>query len=337
MPSTPASRRHLLDVAGLGWAELSNYLRAADAARRILASPSGRVDALKGSTVTTLFYEASTRTRISFESAAKALGANVNSVAVAGSSIGKGESLVDTVKTLRALGSHAIVVRHERAGAPWLAARVFDGSIVNAGDGWHAHPTQALLDLSVLVRRIGAKDGTLKGRRVAIVGDLLHSRVVRSNLHTLRAAGAQVRLAGPAALTRGFRALAERRDGVELCSTLAEAIDGADAVMALRIQRERLDGGEVSSFEAYRHEWGLDEERIARYAARTCVVLHPGPMNEGVEIDPDLADGPRGLILEQVAEGVPMRMAVLWSVLRGDLPFPGAAPSKAAPSRRATA
>ena len=318
MPPTVATHRHLLDVAGLNWAELSSYLTTADAARRILGSPTGRVDALKGVNVTTLFYESSTRTRISFESAAKALGANVNSVAVASSSVGKGESLVDTVKTLRALGSNVIVLRHERAGAPWLAARVFNGSLLNAGDGWHAHPTQALLDLSVLVRHIGAKDGTLKGRRVAIIGDLLHSRVVRSNLHTLRAAGAEVRLAGPAALTRGFASLAEQRDGITLCSSLAEALDGADAVMALRIQRERLDGGEVSSFESYRQEWGIDEARIAAYAARGCVVLHPGPMNEGVEIHPDLADGPRSLILEQVAEGIPIRMAAIWKALRGD-------------------
>jgi len=279
------------------------------------------VDALKGVNVTTLFYESSTRTRISFENAAKALGANVNSVAVVSSSIGKGESLVDTVKTLRALGSNVIVLRHERAGAPWLAARVFDGSLLNAGDGSHAHPTQALLDLSVLVRRIGAKDGTLKGRRVAIIGDLLHSRVARSNLHTLRAAGAEVRLAGPATLTRGFASLAEQRDSITLCSSLAEALDGADAVMALRIQRERLDGGEVSSFEAYRQEWGLSEECVAAHAARGCVVLHPGPMNEGVEIHPDLADGPRSLILEQVSEGIPIRMAAIWKALRGDAPL----------------
>jgi len=328
MPPTVATHRHLLDVAGLGWAELSSYLTTADAARRILSSPTGRVDALTGVNVTTLFYESSTRTRISFESAAKALGANVNSVAVASSSIGKGESLVDTVKTLRALGSNVIVLRHERAGAPWLAARVFDGSLLNAGDGWHAHPTQALLDLSVLVRHIGAKDGTLKGRRVAIIGDLLHSRVARSNLHTLRAAGAQVRLAGPAALTRGFASLAEQRDGITLCSSLAEALDGTDAVMALRIQRERLDGGEVSSFEAYREEWGLSEERVAAHAARGCVVLHPGPMNEGVEIHPDLADGPRSLILEQVAEGIPIRMAAIWMALCGDAPLTAPAATK---------
>ena len=321
MPPTVATHRHLLDVAGLNWAELSSYLTTADAARRILSSPTGRVDALKGVNVTTLFYESSTRTRISFENAAKALGANVNSVAVASSSVGKGESLVDTVKTLRALGINVIVLRHERAGAPWLAARVFDGSLLNAGDGWHAHPTQALLDLSVLVRHIGAKDGTLKGRRVAIIGDLLHSRVARSNLHTVRTAGAQVQLAGPTALTRGFASLAEQRDGITLCSSLAEALDGADAVMALRIQRERLDGGEVSSFEAYRQEWGIDEERIAAHAARGCVVLHPGPMNEGVEIHPDLADGPRSLILEQVAEGIPIRMAAIWKALRGDAPL----------------
>ena len=151
MPSTIATHRHLLNVAGLSWTELSSYLTTADAARRILSSPTGRVDALKGVNVTTLFYEPSTRTRISFESAAKALGANVNSVAVASSSVGKGESLVDTVKTLRALGSNVIVLRHERAGAPWLAARVFDGSLLNAGDGSHAHPTQALLDLLSLI------------------------------------------------------------------------------------------------------------------------------------------------------------------------------------------
>jgi aspartate carbamoyltransferase catalytic subunit len=250
-------------------------------------------------------------------------------VAVASSSVGKGESLVDTVKTLRALGSNVIVLRHERAGAPWLAARVFDGSILNAGDGWHAHPTQALLDLSVLLRNIGAKDGTLKGRRVAIIGDLLHSRVVRSNLHTLRAAGSEVRLAGPAALTRGFAEAAERSGGVRLCASLAEALEGADAVMALRIQRERLDGGEVSSFEAYREAWGLTEERIAAHATRGCMVLHPGPMNEGVEIDPDVADGPRSLILEQVAEGIPVRMAALWRTLRGDAPLNAPAPAKA--------
>jgi aspartate carbamoyltransferase catalytic subunit len=321
MPPTAAPHRHLLDVAGLSWSDLKLLLGTTEAARRILGSPTGRVDALKGVNVTTLFYEASTRTRISFENAAKALGANVNSVAVASSSVGKGESLVDTVKTLRALGSNVIVLRHERAGAPWLAARVFDGSILNAGDGWHAHPTQALLDLSVLLRNIGAKDGTLKGRRVAIIGDLLHSRVARSNLHTLRAAGAEVRLAGPAALTRGFAELAERSGGVTLCSSLVEALEGTDAVMALRIQHERLEGGEVRSLEAYREAWGLTEGRIASTAARGCVVLHPGPMNEGVEIDPDVADGPRSLILEQVAEGIPVRMAALWRTLRGDAPL----------------
>ena len=227
MPPTSAPHRHLLDVAGLSWSDLKLLLGTTESARRILGSPTGRVDALKGVNVTTLFYEASTRTRISFENAAKALGANVNSVAVASSSVGKGESLVDTVKTLRALGSNVIVLRHERAGAPWLAARVFDGSVLNAGDGWHAHPTQALLDLSVLLRNIGVKDGTLKGRRVAIIGDLLHSRVVRSNLHTLRAAGAEIRLAGPAALTRGFAEAAERSGGVTLCASLAEALEGA--------------------------------------------------------------------------------------------------------------
>ena len=328
----PSDHRHLLDVAGLEWGQLRRLLDVAAQMRAILATPERRSDELRGTIVATLFYEASTRTRLSFEIAARALGAELLSFDVGTSSVGKGESLVDTLRTLRALGADVVVLRHERSGAPWLAARAFDGSVINAGDGWHAHPTQALLDLSVLSARIGGADGSLRGRSIAIIGDLLHSRVVRSNLHTLIAAGASVRLAGPANLVAGFADLADAltrearsRSGdaagsAQLVASIDAALDGVDAAMALRIQRERLSGGEIDSLEGYRRDWGLTEERLAARAASGCLVMHPGPMNEGVEIDADVADGQRSLVLDQVAAGVPMRMAVLSLAARGELP-----------------
>ena len=313
------SSRHLLDVAGLAWPALKELLDAAELAQQQFDSPAGGNGALRGIGVATLFYEPSTRTRISFEAAATALGARVTTVDVGTSSVGKGESLVDTVRTLEALRHQVIVLRHERAGAPWAAARHATGSIVNAGDGWHAHPTQALLDLSVLSRHLGDREGRLAGRRIAIVGDLLHSRVARSNLHTLTVAGATVVLAGPTSLTRGFAEHAASVVGesgrVEMAGSLDEALTGADAVMALRIQRERLTPGELDSLEEYRDTWGLTEARLAARAPHA-LVLHPGPMNEGVEIDPDVADGPQSLVLEQVRAGVPMRMAVLLRVVK---------------------
>ena len=317
-PAEDLSRRHLLDVAGYEWSALQQLLASAAAMQQLLDSPRGGSDALRGVGVTTLFYEPSTRTRISFEAAAAALGARVTSFNVATSSVGKGESLVDTVRTLEALRTQVIVLRHERAGAPWLAARHFGGSIINAGDGWHAHPTQALLDLSVLSRHLGDREGSLTGRRIAIVGDLLHSRVVRSNLHTLTTAGATVMLTGPTSLTAGFaeHAASFRNvpGSVQLVGGIDEALSGADAVMALRIQRERLTPGELDSLEAYRAAWGITSDRLAALAPHA-LVLHPGPMNEGVEIDPDVADGPRSLVLEQVRAGIPMRMAVLQQVV----------------------
>jgi len=322
-----AATQHLLDVDGLSWPELQRRLAVAEQMRAIRRSPAGRVSDLRDQSVAMLFYEASTRTRLSFVEAAHALGAHLIDFDVSSSSVGKGESLADTVRTLGALGATTIVVRHDRAGAPWLAAQAFSGHVLNAGDGWHAHPTQALLDLAVLVRHIAASDGSLTGRRIAIVGDLLHSRVVRSNLHTLTAAGADVRLAGPAPLIAGFHDyVASRtlmRGSIRIVATADEALEGADAAMALRIQRERLDGASLGSTETYRMEWGMTEERLARVAAPSCRVLHPGPMNEGVEIDPDVAQGPRSLVLEQVAEGVPTRMAALWIAARGlDAPPP---------------
>ena len=325
-------RRHLLDLDGFDWEALRSILAATERERTRLADPAAVCEELRGRRVATLFYEASTRTRLSFEIAARSLGAEVLSFSVATSSVVKGESLVDTVRTIRALGADILVLRHERSGAPWLAARTFDGSLINAGDGWHAHPTQALLDLAVLSRHLGDAEGSLRGRRIAIIGDLAHSRVVRSNLHALVVAGAEVRLAGPANLTDGFSAFAdaltrdwERRGGdavgsVRVVRSAELALDGADAAMALRIQRERLGAGSVDSLEEYRRIWGLTEERLSAHAASGCIVLHPGPMNEGVEIDAEVADGPRSVVLEQVATGVAVRAAVLSLAARGALP-----------------
>jgi aspartate carbamoyltransferase catalytic subunit len=284
----------------------------ADEMREIFERRRPRSDALKGVGVTNLFYEASTRTRVSFEVAAKHLSADVVNVSAGGSSIEKGESLLDTMRTLEALGARVLVIRHAVSGAPYLVAREFRGSVINAGDGRHAHPTQALLDLYTLRRHLPG--GSLEGRKVVILGDVLHSRVARSNLWTLTAAGADVWICGPATLLRGFEAWAAagvagaRRFTVT--SDVAAALRDADAVMALRLQQERMAAGLLPSVHEYAARFGLTTERLS-LAAPGCLVMHPGPMNEGVEIAPDVANGPRSLITEQVVNGVPIRMAVL--------------------------
>ena len=253
-------------------------------------------------TVALAFYEPSTRTRVSFELAAKALGATVVDLAVERSSAGKGESLVDTLRTLRRVGATIVVLRHASSGAPYLAARETDLSIVNGGDGTHAHPTQALLDALTLREALG----TLTGRVVAIVGDVAHSRVARSNIHALSALGARVRVGGPAAWVEGF----EGRRGVEVATTLEAALDGADAVMTLRVQTERDAVAGVGSLADYVRAWRLDDEWML-LAAPGAPILHPGPTNEGVELTAALANGPRSLIGRQVEHGVTVRMAVL--------------------------
>ena len=309
--------QHLLDVAGLDARDLDLVMRTADEMRRILARPIPKVPTLRGSSVTILFYEASTRTRVSFEVAAKNLSADVVNIAAASSSITKGESLIDTVRTIEALGADVIVMRHGRSGAPDLAARVFGGHVVNAGDGWHAHPTQALLDLYTL--RDHLPGGDLHGRKIVIVGDILHSRVARSNIWSLTTAGADLWLCGPATLLRGFEPLAAalptaRR--LTVTTSIDEALDGADAVMALRLQQERMSSGLLPSLREYAARYQLDEARMAR-ATPEAIVLHPGPMNEGVEIAADLAAGRRSVITEQVANGVAIRMAVLYLLAGG--------------------
>ena len=292
--------RHLLDVDTLSRGEMEALfdtaleMREARRARR-------RLDSLRGETVGLLFYEPSTRTRVSFEIAATSLGAEVVNLDVGSSSVVKGESFVDTLETLERLGITLLVLRHAAAGAPYLAARVVRCGVVNAGDGAHAHPTQALLDAFTLRERLG----TLEGRKIAIVGDLLHSRVARSNLHAFITLGASLWLAGPATLTRGF----ESWPGATLADTVEDALRDADAVMTLRIQRERQDGGALPSLREYVARWGLTLDRM-RLARPGALVLHPGPMQEGVEISAELAASERSVIRDQVENGVAVRMAV---------------------------
>ncbi|MFL5688940.1 MAG: aspartate carbamoyltransferase catalytic subunit, partial [Chloroflexota bacterium] len=275
--------------------------------------PIPKVPALRGTAVTILFYEASTRTRVSFEVAAKNLSADVVNIAASSSSVSKGESLVDTVRTIEALGADMLVMRHSVSGAPYLAADVFGGSVLNGGDGWHAHPSQALLDLYTLRSRLPG--GSLEGRKVVILGDLLHSRVARSNIWTLTAAGADLWLCGPPTLVRGFEAWAGRGAAAgrrfHVTTSVDDALRDADVVMALRIQRERMASGLLPSLREYAARYGLTKERLA-LARPGALVMHPGPMNEGVEIAADVAAGAQSAITDQVTNGVAVRMAVLY-------------------------
>ncbi len=288
-------------------------MRTTDAMREVLTRPIAKVPALRGRQVTILFYEASTRTRVSFEVAAKNLSADVVNIAAASSSVSKGESLVDTVRTVEALGAHMLVMRHGVSGAPYLAAETFGGSVLNGGDGWHAHPSQALLDLYTMRERLPG--GSLEGRKVVILGDLLHSRVARSNIWTLTAAGADLWLCGPATLVRGFEAWAGRSAAAgrrfHVTTSVDEAVRDADVVMALRIQRERMAAGLLPSLREYAARYGLTAARLA-LARPGALVMHPGPMNEGVEIAADVAAGAQSVITDQVTNGVAVRMALLY-------------------------
>ena len=297
----------------LSAADLELVMRTADAMREVLDRPIAKVPALRGSNVTILFYEASTRTRVSFEVAAKNLSADVVNIAAATSSVTKGESLVDTIRTVEALGARMLVMRHSVSGAPYLAAEVFGGSVLNGGDGWHAHPTQALLDLYTMRQRLPG--GSVEGRKVVILGDVLHSRVARSNLWSLTASGADVWLCGPSTLLRGFEAWAARGAAsgrrFHVTSSVDDALRDADVVMALRIQRERMASGLLPSLREYAARFGLTRERLA-LARPDAIVMHPGPMNEGVEIAPDVAVSAQSSITDQVTNGVAIRMALLY-------------------------
>ena len=305
--------RHLLDLDVVSWPEIELVMRTADAMREVLSRPIAKVPALRGRNVTVLFYEASTRTRVSFEVAAKNLSADVVNIAAATSSVSKGESLVDTVRTIEALGAQLLVMRHSVSGAPYLAAETFGGGVLNGGDGWHAHPTQALLDLYTMRERLPG--GSVEGRKVVILGDVLHSRVARSNIWSLTAAGADLWLCGPPTLLRGFEAWAGAGAAAgrrfHVTTNVEEALRDADVVMALRIQHERMASGLLPSLREYAARYGLTRERLT--AARPgALVMHPGPMNEGVEIAPDVAAGPQSVVTDQVTNGVAIRMALLY-------------------------
>ncbi len=310
----------VLDLDDFSRAEVELVLDTADRMREILDRRIARVPALRGFTVVNLFYEPSTRTRASFELAGKVLGADVLNLNSDTSSVTKGESLIDTVRTLRAMRADAIVLRHSAAGAPYLAAEHTDASILNAGDGAHAHPTQALLDLYTMRRHVG----DLRGKRVVMVGDISHSRVARSDLWGLAVMGADVVMCGPPTLLpRGFRpgerpAHAESAlPPVTIETDVDRAIEGAHVVMALRLQSERQQGGLLPSLHEYATHYQVTAERLAR-AHPDHLLMHPGPKNEGIEIAGDVAAGRHSIIEEQVTNGVAVRMALLYLLAGND-------------------
>ncbi|MBX3539659.1 MAG: aspartate carbamoyltransferase catalytic subunit [Chelatococcus sp.] len=294
--------RHLLGIEGLTPADIIGLLDRAEAAVEVSRQVEKKRATLRGRTQINLFFEPSTRTQSSFELAGKRLGADVMNMSVASSSVKKGETLIDTAATLNAMRPDIIVVRHQAAGAVHLLARKVDCSVVNAGDGVHEHPTQALLD-ALTIRR---NKGRIEGLVVAICGDILHSRVARSNILLLQALGARVRCIGPSTLLP----VGLDRFGVEIFTDMRKGLDGVDIVMMLRLQRERMNGSFVPSVKEYFHFYGLDREKLS-LAKPDALVMHPGPMNRGVEIDSEVADGAQSLIREQVEMGVAVRMAVL--------------------------
>lgn len=302
-------RKDLLGLRGMTKAELEEILSTAQDMKSILLSNVKKASYLQGKSVVMLFYENSTRTRFSFEFAAKYLGAHTASVAVSSSSVAKGESLVDTGKTLQSMGIDVIVLRHPMSGAPHLLAKHVSASIINAGDGINEHPTQALLDMFTIKQ----KKGTLDGLKVAIIGDILHSRVARSNIWGLTAMGAEVRVAGPSTLMPPDI----EKMGARVFYKVEEAVKDADVVMGLRIQRERQQKGLLPSIREYTRLFGITQERI-RLAKADALIMHPGPVNRGVEISSDLVDGEQSVINEQVTNGVAIRMALLYLLTRRD-------------------
>jgi aspartate carbamoyltransferase catalytic subunit len=319
------SRRHLLDVDDLNRADINVVLNTAVGMLEVLDRSIKKVPSLRGKVIITLFYEASTRTRVSFEQAAKLLSADVISVSSSGSSAEKGESLLNTVLTLQAMHADLLIIRHPHSGAPYFVARnLGEMGVINAGDGRHAHPTQALLDLLTMRRHLGS----LEGAKVVIVGDVLHSRVARSNIWGLATAGARVVLSGPPTLMPPDlrrSGVWERRDRPQELPTpdietdLDAAIEGADVIMALRLQRERQQAGMLPSLREYTRRWQVTEERFKR-AKPGALLLHPGPLNEGIEISSPLAHGVMSRIEEQVTNGVAVRMALLYLLLTGQQP-----------------
>src|SRR5919206_664783 len=300
--------KHLLGIRGLSAEEITHFLDTAETFREVSEREIKKVPTLRGRTVINLFFEPSTRTRTSFEIAGKRLSADVINISVATSSVSKGESLRDTAENLQAMQADVLVVRHSAAGVPHLLARYLPSPVINAGDGAHEHPTQALLDLYTLQEKLG----TLTGHTVLIVGDIAASRVARSNMLAMRKLGMQVCVCGP----RTMLPVGIEQMGVECTSDFDAAIQGADAVMMLRIQRERHGEVLFPSLQEYSERYCLTSERLRR-AKSGVLVMHPGPMNRGVEIAPEVADGLASVILTQVSNGVAVRMALLYLLLGG--------------------
>ncbi len=301
------NRRHLLGIEGLSREEIIGLLDLAEEFVDLNRQIEKKRTSLRGRTQINLFFESSTRTQSSFELAGKRLGADVMNMAVNSSAMKKGETLIDTAITLNAMHPDILVVRHHASGAVELLAQKVDGSVINAGDGAHEHPTQALLD-ALTIRR---NKGPIEGLIVAICGDILHSRVARSNIYLLNALGARVRVVAPSTLLPAH----VERLGVEVTRDMREGLHNADIVMMLRLQRERMNGSFVPSTQEYFAYFGLDQKKLA-YAKPDALVMHPGPMNRGVEIDSAVADGAQSLIREQVEMGVAVRMAVLEALSR---------------------
>ncbi|MEA2084958.1 MAG: aspartate carbamoyltransferase catalytic subunit [Thermodesulfobacteriota bacterium] len=301
--------KHILSMEDLSKADIRLILQTAESLKEISERSIKKVPTLRGKTIVNFFFEPSTRTRISFEIAAKRMSADTFSISASTSSIQKGETLIDTARNLMAMNPDVIIIRHSCAGAPVMLADHIEASVINAGDGIHEHPTQCLLDMMT----VKGKKGKIEGLTLAIVGDISHSRVAHSNIIGFSKMGAKVRVCGPATMIPiGIEDM-----GAEVCSSVEEAIDGVDVVMVLRIQKERQKDPLIPSFREYSSYFGVTKRNIGA-AKPDAMIMHPGPMNRGVELDSDLADGSRSVILDQVTNGVAVRMALLYLILGGD-------------------
>jgi aspartate carbamoyltransferase catalytic subunit len=302
-------RKDLLGMADLEPGEIQLILDTAASFKEISTRPIKKVPTLRGKTVVTMFYEPSTRTRMSFEIAAKRLSADTLNLTVSASSAVKGETLADTAHNLEAMAPDVLIIRHAASGAPHYLAQRLKCGVINAGDGLHEHPTQALLDLLT----VKEAKGTLSGLKVAIIGDIAHSRVARSNIHAFAKMGSQVTLAGPATMLPPYLETL----GAKVTTSLLEAVRGADVIMMLRLQLERMGQMFLSTLREYSQFFGLAPKHL-QLAKEDVIIMHPGPLNRGVEISPEVADGPHSLILEQVTNGVAVRMAVLYFLIGGE-------------------
>jgi aspartate carbamoyltransferase catalytic subunit len=315
-PSTAVwQHSHVIDLDDFSREEINLVFEIADAMAEVLTRDVKKVPTLRGKTVVTLFYEPSTRTRSSFELAAKNLSADTVSIDASKSSVTKGESLADSLRTIQALGADIIVMRHSQSGAPYLAIQEVKSSIINAGDGWHAHPSQALLDLYTIRRHLGKTDNL----KIAIIGDIMHSRVARSDIWGMTTMGAKVVLCGPSTLLpRDLNSFIEncRLRDVSVENNIEAALENADVVMLLRLQMERQQSGLLPSLREYIQQYQLTTERLA-LAKPGALVMHPGPINEGIEVSPEIAHGAQSVIEEQVSNGVAIRMALLYLIAGG--------------------